>query len=471
MSTSNKIIGTFTGKCADSTVYNSNSMKLGRQLWKNLFNSTEYQQAIKLRHYIGFLGHPEDPNCMDYRNACIILTKCWIESDGSISGTFDLIDTPVGRVVKAFIDAGVKFGISVRGAGDLDNDGVVDPDTFVFRGFDLVTFPAYSDAIPEFKKVAASTDIRIKAKYDKLVSTIRSNINDINDKSALEFITACLPANKEIGIIANRQICQNNDNTGIQEKLYCMARLYAAQNSKYNKLSKKSKKLKSEVNLYKSELQKAKLVATRTSSIMSSQFDKLSSYNSKLKHKSQQQSQIIASIKNERDAIQLKLDASNKERKNATSRISQLETSLKEIKAANNQLKSENLIYKRTREDDSAEYSKTIDDLNAKLSETVTASSNLNQAVSDRDAKIADLQAQLSTMSKLLKEYQLAYKELYAGISGVSSDISFSSSTSVKDMERLIQNHQSVLPSNDEYSSYLEQPQYLDGFDDDLITV
>ena len=47
---------------------------------------------------------------------------------------FDLIDTPVGRIVKTFQDAGVTFGISVRGAGDIINNSV-DPDTFVFIVF------------------------------------------------------------------------------------------------------------------------------------------------------------------------------------------------------------------------------------------------------------------------------------------------------------------------------------------------
>ena len=67
------VIGTFEGKCCDSTVFNNNDMKLSRKLFEVLFASEDYKRAIKYRHYIGFLGHPNDPGCMDYRNACIVM--------------------------------------------------------------------------------------------------------------------------------------------------------------------------------------------------------------------------------------------------------------------------------------------------------------------------------------------------------------------------------------------------------------
>ena len=48
-----------------------------------------------------------------------------LRDNDEIYGTFDLIDTPVGRIVKSFIDAGVEWGISIRGAGDVDAEGNV----------------------------------------------------------------------------------------------------------------------------------------------------------------------------------------------------------------------------------------------------------------------------------------------------------------------------------------------------------
>ena len=171
----NTVLGTFTGKCCDASVFNNNDMKLDRELFEKLIESDEYKDAMDHRYYIGFLGHPEDPNCQDFKDACIVMTSMEIKDNDEIYGTFDLIDTPVGRVVKSFIDAGVEFGISIRGAGDVDVEGNVDPDTFIFRGFDLVAFPAYNDAVPEFIEIAASND----PKYKKIKAAIDKNLKYI----------------------------------------------------------------------------------------------------------------------------------------------------------------------------------------------------------------------------------------------------------------------------------------------------
>lgn len=64
-----KIIGTFRGKCCDANIYNNNGMLLDRELFNVLINSEDYKRAMKNRYYIGFLGHPEDPNCMDFEHA------------------------------------------------------------------------------------------------------------------------------------------------------------------------------------------------------------------------------------------------------------------------------------------------------------------------------------------------------------------------------------------------------------------
>ena len=69
------ILGTFSGKSCDSNVFNNNDMHLGRKLFENVIASQEYKDGIKRGHYIGFLGHPEDPGCQDFRNACIVMTS------------------------------------------------------------------------------------------------------------------------------------------------------------------------------------------------------------------------------------------------------------------------------------------------------------------------------------------------------------------------------------------------------------
>ena len=190
------ILGTFEGECADADITNLNGLDITRPVWENVFNSEDFKQGIELGWYIGFLGHPEDPNCMDFRNACIVMTDGRIDSDGKVYGKFNLIDTPVGRIVKSFIDGGVTFGISVRGAGDVDNNSV-DPNTFVFRGFDLVSFPAYPNSIPEFTSIAASSDVKEQKKYKNICKTLNENIDGLNTKESIKIVKACFAPQSE----------------------------------------------------------------------------------------------------------------------------------------------------------------------------------------------------------------------------------------------------------------------------------
>lgn len=83
------ILGTFEGECADANITNENGLDITRDVWETVFNSDEYKKAIKLGWYIGFLGHPEDPNCMDFEHACIVMREGYIDRDGKIYGKFE----------------------------------------------------------------------------------------------------------------------------------------------------------------------------------------------------------------------------------------------------------------------------------------------------------------------------------------------------------------------------------------------
>ena len=78
------VIGQFTGKCCDANVVNNNDMHLGKELFENLFASDEYKRAMENRHYIGFIGHPNDPGCQDYKDACIVMTDCHLDESGDV---------------------------------------------------------------------------------------------------------------------------------------------------------------------------------------------------------------------------------------------------------------------------------------------------------------------------------------------------------------------------------------------------
>lgn len=441
------IIGTFSGKSCDATVSNNNDMFLGRDLFTNLFESEEYKRGIELGHYIGFLGHPEDPGCMDFEHACIVMTECHMDENGEIFGTFNLIDTPVGRIVKAFIDAGVKFGISIRGAGDVAGDGTVDPETFVFRGFDLVAFPAYDDAIPEFQAIAASSDLDKQVKYKKVCATVNNNLQSIKSSTTLETIQAQFNENSdEYDVIEKRKaelsdegVTEEDDQVVVlNEKINGMTTLYLQE-------VEASNQLKRDIDHLKKELANASV-----------------QYARKLHSIKRITASQITSLEKELDSVtgsyQVSVAASKK------------------LKAEVEQLKKNNLKYTHKIEANSktiCERDSTISDLQAELRKTVTANSKLENRASNRDEEVKSLRARVEAAEQMVLNYQQAYANMYANALGVHlENIAVTADTSVSELQKIIQGGTStanIAPAPFVEPEPLEVTDVED--DDDMVTL
>lgn len=416
----NTVIGKFSGKCCDANVFNNNDMKLNKQLFENLFASEEYKRAMKNRHYIGYLGHPEDPNCMEFEHACIVMTDCHLDEDGGVSGDFDLISTPVGNVVKAFVDAGVKFGISIRGAGDIDGQGNVDPDTFIFRGFDLVTFPAYDDCIPEFKEIAASSDLNKQVKYKKVCAAINNNLKAITSCEALEVIKDQFnEGTDEFNLVSDRidelttpfsddDNIRSDDCELLREKVDSLTKLYI--------------ETLDELNEYKQIAEDAQIAKVQTETMCSR----------KIRSFKRIASSQVANLKEENEKV---VNANTVLRK-------QVKSMRSSITASDDTLNSLNLKYKRKIEAYSKVISQkdsTIEDLNAKLHETVTANKQLEDRTSNLDDNVKSLKSRVEAAEEMVADYQQAYANMYANALGVHlENLSITASTNVDDLKNMI---------------------------------
>lgn len=438
------ILGRFEGKCAD-VIMNNNEMTLCLDLWKNVLNSEEYKRGIELGHLIGFLGHPEDPGCQDFKNACIVMRGFRIdEKTNEIYGTFDLIDTPVGRIVKTFIDAGVTFGISVRGAGDIDSEGNVDPDTFVFRGFDLVAFPAYNDAIPTFQEIAASSDLDKQVKCKAVKSSIRKNISGIHSISTINAIQEQVVASSsEYKLLEQRkqELLNSSNSSDVSSlKLKGVTELYLESVKANRDLQQELKRIKASESSLKDRCLKSEKELGVVKRIMGNQ---------------------IVDLSSDRDSIYGKY-------RTAISANQKLKAELEDV----NDL---NLKYiQKVNSSTAAIRAKTdtIAELEVKLRETVTASDNSKRASSNLDAKVKDLKSKLAAATKLVEGYQKSYIELYSLILGVNLDaIEITASTSADELKQLIQagTSSSNIPGKPE----IQYPEDLDiDIDEDgLVTV
>lgn len=409
------ILGTFTGKCGDSTVMNHNEMFLGRELFEKLFASEEYKLAMERRHYIGFLGHPEDPGCQEFKDACIVMTECHLEDNGDVVGTFDLIDTPVGRIVKAFIDAGVKWCLSIRGAGDVGGDGNVDPDTFVFRGFDIVAFPAYDDAEPEFQQIAASNDLQKQVQYKKVCKTLRENLQGITSSTTIdELQTQFKEGSDEYIQLSERKaeldgaedadVPEDDSQVVIGQQLEGMTQLYL------NEVAA-NKKLHQQLIECQRELQQTQVSCSR-----------------KVKSIERITAEQIANLTSELDSI-------------SASRQTLVVANAK-LKTENETLQGTNLKYVHKIEANSktiAQKDSTISSLERRLRETVTASKAEQSRASNLDGQVRSLLKRVEAAEQLVADYQQAYANIYANALGKSlTGLPVTASTTVNQLKKLI---------------------------------
>lgn len=455
------VIGKFTGKCCDSNVFNNNDMHLGREVFETLMASEEYQRAMKNRHYVGYLGHPSDPDCQDDQNACIVMTDMKLLDNGEIEGDFDLVDTPVGRIVKSFVDAGVNYGISIRGVGDVDSNGEVDPDQFIFRGFDLVRFPAYDDCIVEFKAIAASTDVKKKAKYKKVCASIDNNIKDITSCEALEIIKEQLPDgsdefNKiqdridELAVVAEPSANVDDEIASVMEqKLEAMTELYLDAAAKVSELEKQ---------LVESQLANQELIIecksmkhkqTRLNKIVANQIKDSSELAEEMEEKYIKSNSRLNALRNKLSDKQDELDevrrsyddqvlANTKLKEKLNSVSEKRKDDLNAIKASEDL----NLKYQQKIEANSEAISQrdsAIEELKQQINETVVANKKLESKASNLDEKNGELLSRVEAAEEMVSSYQQAYANLYANALGVyRKDLVISASTSVEELKEMI---------------------------------
>ena len=422
------ILGTYEGECADAKITNKNGLDITRPVWENVFASEDYAQAIDLGWYIGFLGHPEDPGCMDFEHGCIVMTEGHIDDDGKVYGKFNLIDTPVGRVVKAFQDAGVTFGISVRGAGDIV-DNSVDPDTFVFRGFDLVTFPAFPESIPTFSAIAASSDLDKQKKYQKVCSSIRDNLSNITSASTIEVLKSQFAKqSEEYAILSARQLELSSEENSdlLKTQLECVTELYSAEVKANEELKIKLKKAES---------------ATKMAALKASRKVK------SIKNISKKQCEDIIQA-NDARIDKLKHDLS---------------------RATNTNLKYKQKIDSATA--DAEDKDAVIASLRRELAETVNKLHREETRTSNLGEANKTLKSKVSAAEKIVSEYQWAYALLYSNATGITFDLSkVSASTSVKEMKAILGSAASVNTSVDVPSIEDTDFDVVDG-DANLITL
>jgi len=95
---------------------------------------------------VGELNHPDGPTINLDKVSHKITELRW--EGNNIVGKAQILDTPMGQIVKGLMEGGVQLGVSSRGMGSLVNKGGVNyvNDDFMLATVDIVQDPSAPDA-------------------------------------------------------------------------------------------------------------------------------------------------------------------------------------------------------------------------------------------------------------------------------------------------------------------------------------
>jgi len=151
------IIGLVEGKSFVLDGVSRNGRFYPKQLWENVLKDPEVNQMLNDKLMFGCIGHPENytlDELLASGKVSHIVTDIRLGNDGFGYATYEILDTPAGRILKTILEAGSKMKVSTRAFGEFVNeykeiDGkryqVINPKNFKLESIDFVIKPGIAN--------------------------------------------------------------------------------------------------------------------------------------------------------------------------------------------------------------------------------------------------------------------------------------------------------------------------------------
>lgn len=103
-------------------------------------------EQVSAGRAVGELGHPSSPTVNLDRVSHRITELNW--SDNDVMGKAQVLETPMGQIVRGLMEGDVKLGVSTRGMGSLSERGgsTYVKDDFILSTVDIVQDPSAPEA-------------------------------------------------------------------------------------------------------------------------------------------------------------------------------------------------------------------------------------------------------------------------------------------------------------------------------------
>jgi hypothetical protein len=133
-----------------SDVKNANGRTYSRKLWERLINDKKSPalETLNARGMAGMFEHPADGRTKGPEVA-LLVDRLSLHEDGVVKGRAELLDTPVGLILQELTAKNVRWGVSSRGSGTIDEKGNVSESDYMVETWDAVMRPSTPGAYPK----------------------------------------------------------------------------------------------------------------------------------------------------------------------------------------------------------------------------------------------------------------------------------------------------------------------------------
>lgn len=422
-------IGRLEGVCADFLNPTRNERLYGLKLWEKVFSNELFLEAIKTKTAFGELDHPEDRFEVLSKLACVVMTDYNIDKEnGVVTGGFDILDTSQGRILKSLLDYGCQMGVSSRGTGDIietENGDEVDPDTYEFSCFDVVSTPAVMKARQTYTE-----SIKQKNKRNMLTESIKSEITNCNSDVELNAIENTISNAKVPNLHSLFECIEDRRNSILEGKTISSKQADIKEGSRtsvktinervdkktFKQMTAALKELNSKVNAYKVREQ-------NLNKIISSQNAQLEEYK--------------ALIEN----CNKKLSATNKAKETVEEKLNQSKSNVSRLTTENRKLRTS------IREKDN----ESINSLTEEVRNTKQDNDKLKRQVKSLTEKNNSLNNQVSSLRKQLDESNDVIEDYKCKNDNLNERINTNSEQYVTKLERANAQINNLMKENTEH--------------------
>jgi len=176
------VLLTLEGTFQRAGTKNANGRIYPLPLWKKLMSDEDVNERIQARRMLGHLDHPSSGatslSCVSH-----VVTEHKLQSDGSVKGKLEILDTPMGQIASTLAKAGVQFGVSSRGDGSVERKGDVDEvqNDYRLETYDLVLKPSTPGAYPQI----VESEEKAKENLDLIAQAVEGLVNRTNEVDVL----------------------------------------------------------------------------------------------------------------------------------------------------------------------------------------------------------------------------------------------------------------------------------------------